>query len=125
MRVEWRAADGEQNQQQPVNSAVLIAVADAIAERARAAALDANRRGQFDDARRILQGVVDQLRTLAPGIPQIETIIDRLRGDQERFAMPLGALATKAIYFNTYSSSRSRAPSGSARRRSKKDDEPE
>ena len=69
MVVEWRATDDATDAAQPVNNDVLIEVAQLLAARARAAALDANRRGDFNNATEILQGCGRELARPRPRRP--------------------------------------------------------
>ncbi len=80
--VTWRAVTAVENNAQPVNHAVRLALATLLADRARVMARDASRRDDFDDARRILRVVVDDLRALAPGDKDVLAIIDRLHHDE-------------------------------------------
>ncbi|HXG89469.1 MAG TPA: VWA domain-containing protein [Vicinamibacterales bacterium] len=117
MRVEWRTTDSEANARQPVNQAVLVAVAEVLAERARATALSANRRGQYDDAQRVLRDMIQHLQGLAPGNEQVMAIIDRLRHDELELGEPISALAMKGRHFAVYSRVNSRDEAGKARRK--------
>jgi Ca-activated chloride channel family protein len=117
MRVEWRVADAAANQRQPVNRSVLIVVADIIAERERMTALAANRRGNFDEARRVLSEVIAFIETLAPGHDRIAAIIDRLRRDEAEFGHAMDAREMKRSHYRSYTASLSREPSGQAKRR--------
>lgn len=80
--VTWRAVTAVENNAQPVNHAVRLALATLLAGRARVMARDANRREDFDEARRILRVAVDDLRALAPGDKDVLAIIDRLHHDE-------------------------------------------
>ncbi|HXG88037.1 MAG TPA: VWA domain-containing protein [Vicinamibacterales bacterium] len=117
MRVEWRAADTAANTIQPVNQQVLVVVAELLADRARATALSFNRRGQYDEVQRVLRDVIEHLRGLAPGNPQVVAIIDRLRHEELELGQPITALASKARHFANYSRIQSRSEDGKARRR--------
>ena len=65
MPIEWRVVDESADAAQPVNADVLVEVATLLAERARAAALEANRRGDFAQASAILKAAAAELRRSA------------------------------------------------------------
>lgn len=117
MRVEWRAATPTDAARQPVNQHVLVAVGRVLAERARIAALGANRRGEFDEARRIIRDIVEHLRGLAPGNQQVAAIVGDLRRDERRLGRAMRAQAAKSMHFSSYAVGLSRDPAGRARRR--------
>ena len=74
MPVEWCATSAEADAAQPVNTAVLVEVAKQLAERARAGALEANRRRDFDAAKNLLKTTAEALRALAPGVREVEAL---------------------------------------------------
>lgn len=117
MRIEWRAADAGANESQPVNQAVLVAVAEVLAERARATALAANRRGEYDEARRVIRDMIEHLLSLAPGNRQIIAIVDRLRRDEAELGEAMDAVLRKSRHFTSHGVALSRDPAGKARRR--------
>jgi Ca-activated chloride channel family protein len=117
LRIEWRAADAVANESQPVNQAMLVAVAEILAERARAVALAANRRGEYDEARRVIRDMVAHLLSLAPGNRQIIAIVDRLRRDEAELGEAMDAMLRKSRHFTSYRVAWSRDPAGKARRR--------
>ncbi|MEO8678618.1 MAG: VWA domain-containing protein [Vicinamibacterales bacterium] len=116
IEVTWSAASAAEDSAQPVNQEVCLAAATALAERARSAALAANRREDFDAAQRILREVVDDLRAMAPGDPRVLALIDQLHDDEPAFAEMMTPMARKARHFAAYSASHSRAEGGTARR---------
>ena len=116
MRMAWRAADLRENERQPVNQEVLVTVADVLAQRARATALAANRRGEFEDARRVIRDIVEHLLGLAPGNRKIIEIIDGLRRDELALGDGLDSMTRKAMHFASYTSAYSRDVGGKARR---------
>lgn len=117
MRVEWRAADAAANEQQPVNQAVLVVVANVLADRARSLALAANRRRDFEEARRILRNRLELLRRLAPGNAQVDSVIDALRQLEGRVTADMDPLSRKAEHYLAYSRTSSRDKSGKSKRR--------
>jgi Ca-activated chloride channel family protein len=114
--VMWRAVEAPEDSAQVMNHDVRVAAAALLAERARAAALDANRRHEFDDAQRILREMGDDLRAMAPGDTRVLAIIDALHHDEMAFADEMSPRAMKARHFASYSIARSRAAGGTARR---------
>jgi Ca-activated chloride channel family protein len=116
MTVDWRVADATEHDAQPVNCAVLRAAALLLAERARAQALAANRRGAFDEARRIVREVMEMLRGLAPGDQAVGAVIAQLEHDEVEFAEMMSPIEMKRRHFGSHSASYSRGPGGRARR---------
>ena len=97
--VDWRVAPKAEHDAQPVNHAVVLAVATLLAERARANALVANRRGAFDEARRILADAVEALSALAPGDAEVEAVVERLRQDQAEFVEVMSPVEMKRRHY--------------------------
>jgi Ca-activated chloride channel family protein len=116
MRVDWRAADAAENDRQPVNQAVIVRVAEVLAERARATALAANRRGDYREARHVIDRIVQHLRGLAPGNKHIQALIEALRNEAAVVERPMEPMMLKARHFASYSAARSRDAMGKARR---------
>ena len=119
MFVDWAVVPVAENDAQPVNQAVLLAVATMLAERARGHALAANRRGAYDDARRILDEAVAILQVLAPHDVAVQRLIATLEHDRDEFAEPMSPVAMKQKHFVAYSISSSRDPEGKAKRKAK------
>lgn len=117
IRVEWRAADTIETERQPVNYAVLVTVAGILADRARATALAANRRGQFEEARRVIRDIVEHLLGLAPGNREVLAIIDTLRREELELGHAMAPTLLKARHYASYVAERSRDADGKARRR--------
>jgi Ca-activated chloride channel family protein len=117
IRVEWRAADAAETERQPINYAVLVTVAEILAERARVTALAANRRGQFEEARRVIRDIIQHLLGLAPGNRQIIAIVDALRRDELELGQAMDAMELKSRHYASYVAERSRDTAGKARRR--------
>jgi Ca-activated chloride channel family protein len=117
LRVDWRAASAAEHDAQPVNAGVVVAAAELIAERARTAALQANRHGDYDAARRIMRDLIQHLRALAPDHPAIEVLIARLRDEERELGDAMAPLAMKARHFERYAVAFSRDPEGRSKRR--------
>jgi Ca-activated chloride channel family protein len=117
MPIDWSVLEAADDAAQPVNIEVLIAVATLIAHRARAAALEANRRGDFALAERVVQAAAAEVRALAPGTPRPEAIAAELEAETDIFIAPLSALDHKSRHFAQHLASHSREATGKARRR--------
>jgi Ca-activated chloride channel family protein len=116
MAIEWPATDEAANAAQPVNNEVLIQAAQLLAERARAGALEANRRGDFQQATAILKSAATDLRALAPGVRQVEALAAELEAQQDDFAAVMSAREMKQRHFVNYSRATDRGPEGKAKR---------
>ena len=103
MSVDWRVASAEDDAAQPLGIEVLVAVATQLAARARAAAVDANRRGGYDDAAKILAHAAAAIRALAPGVRRIEAIAAELDQHEEQYSVPMSAMELKQAHFASYS----------------------
>jgi Ca-activated chloride channel family protein len=116
MSVEWRVASAADDTAQPIGVEVLVAVATQLAARARAAAVDANRRGGYADAARILAQAAAAIRALAPGVRQIEAIAAELDQHEQQYNQPMSAMELKQAHFAAYSVSHSRDSQGKSRK---------
>ncbi len=119
--VAWRSVSAVEDASQTVNREVRLAVASMLAERARANALAANRRGDLETARRILRQVVDDLRAMAPGDKGVLALIDQLHHDEMEFGELMSPMAMKARHFASYRVAHSREEGGTARRKQQPD----
>lgn len=117
MPVEWRVVDEAADQAQACNAAVLLDVATLVAERARSAALEANRRGNFTQASAILKAAAAELRTLGQGIRQIEALAAELDAELEHFEVAMEPMVMKSRHFVSLSALSSRSVEGRARRK--------
>ena len=120
MHVDWPAVSAADNDAQPVNQTVVLAVATMQAERARGQALAANRRGAYDEAPRILGEAVCELRPLGAGNVAVKALMARLQDEQADFAEAMSPAVMKQRHFRSYSiSSGSRDIEGKAKRKAK------
>ncbi len=119
MFVDWAVVPVAENDAQPVNQAVLLAVATLLAERARGHALSANRRGAYDDARGILDQAMATLQVLAPHNAAVQRLIAALEHDRDEFAEAMSPLAMKQKHYVSYRISASRDSEGKATRKAK------
>jgi Ca-activated chloride channel family protein len=119
--VTWRAVSAVEDRAQTVNREVRLAVATMLAQRARDAALAANRRGDFEGAKRILRQMVDDLRAMAPGDKGVLALIDQLHHDEMEFGETMSPMLMKERHFAAYRTSHSREEGGTARRKKQPD----
>jgi Ca-activated chloride channel family protein len=117
MQVEWLATSADADATQPVNTDVLVEAAKQLAERARADALAANRRGDLDAAKNVLKTAAETLRALAPGVREIEALAAELEAEQAEFSAPMDPVALKQRHFASYNVAYSRSKEGKAKRR--------
>jgi Ca-activated chloride channel family protein len=114
---EWRYADNRANDTQPRDVIVDREVAGHYAARARAEATEANRRGDLDRARRVLERTADRIRTYADRDPQIEAVRRSLLEDVDRYgADVMSAMQLKVSFAVAEAYGKGRGPDGKARR---------
>lgn len=115
--VEWKYAAHADNDAQPRDVMVDREVAALYAARARADATEANRDGDFDRARRVLERTAKRIRSYAGGDAELEALRRALLSEVERFAeRPMSAMQLKSAFFVAESTSRNRGTDGKARR---------
>jgi Ca-activated chloride channel family protein len=117
MPIEWQVVDTGTDATQAVSLPVLEAVAETMADRARAAALDANRHGKWTDAEAIITRAVADIRALAPGAPSLERIASTLEARLGAFTEAMSSATLKSEHFSAYAALSTRTPEGRARRR--------
>ena len=115
--VSWQALSAEESARQPINPDVSWAVANAIADRARTAALKANRRGDLEASTSIIRAAIEDLKAMVADDARIAGLIDQLGREAAEFAEAMSPMAMKARHFASYSLAYSRAEGGTARRR--------
>jgi Ca-activated chloride channel homolog len=116
--VTWTYASHGENDRQPRNVAVDRAVAAQHAGRARSEALDRNREGDLEGARRALQATANRIRGYAYGDRELTGLVRELdRQSDEYAARPLSSPERKAAAFANYAVGMSRAADGRARKR--------
>ena len=116
MPIDWQVVAPADDAAQPVNVDVLVEVATLIAHRARTAAREANRRGDFGGAVKILNAAAVELRALAPGDPKIGRLADELQAETAVFVEPMSAMDHKSRHFAEHLVAHSRMTDGKARR---------
>ena len=114
---EWRYADHRANDVQPRHVIVDREVAAHYAARARAEATEANRRGDLDRARRVLERTAERIRAYANGDAAIEAIRRSLLQDVDHYGLEvMSAMQLKVSFAVAESYGKGRAPDGRARR---------
>jgi Ca-activated chloride channel family protein len=115
---EWRFADHGDNEAQPRDAVVDREVAALYAARARAEATEANRAGDFDRARRVLEQTADRIRGYAYGDPALEAVRRALLDDVDGYAArAMSPMQLKSAFYVAESFGKGRGPDGKARRR--------
>ncbi len=115
--LEWAYASHAENDRQPRSVAVDRAVAAQHAGRARSEALDRNRDGDLEGARRALLATADRIRGYANGDRELAGLVKELdRQGEEYGARPLSSPERKAVAFANYAIGMSRASDGRAKR---------
>jgi Mg-chelatase subunit ChlD len=116
-RLSWSYAPHRENDEQPRTVAVDRVVARLYAAKARAEAVDRNRDGDLDGARRVLRATARRIRSYAGADRQLLALAEELERDSERYSdTVLPAPELKEAAYIGYSVARSRAPDGKARR---------
>jgi Ca-activated chloride channel family protein len=114
----WTFATESACEIQARNQLVDEAVGAVYAARARAEAVELNRRGDFASAERILKEVALRIGQYAGSSPALARAIAELEGEAGQVATGMSALALKRLYYRSSSALRSRSPEGKANRRS-------
>lgn len=115
-RLTWTWADDRANDAQPRDADVDRAVARQFAARARQEAVACNRSGDFDGARRVLEGTAKRIRKYAGRDQAMRALIAELEAETGRFATPMPAALLKQVHFASANVARSRDMSGRAMR---------
>jgi Ca-activated chloride channel family protein len=114
---EWRYADHRANDVQPRDVTVDREVAAHYAARARAEATEANRKGDLDRARHVLERTADRIRRYADNDPAIDAIRRSLLDDARRYGREvLSAMQLKVSFAVAEAYGKGRTPDGKARR---------
>ncbi len=116
----WMYACDADNDRQERDVVVDHAVAKLYAARARAEALELNRRGEFDQAQKLLDRTRERILEYAGDDDELRRIADDLRQSYEAFSAPMPAMAAKAVYAEAYNLTSMRTETGTARRRAPK-----
>lgn len=119
MVVDWAVVPEADDAAQPVNQDVMRAVAEALTAQALAAALEHNRQGRYDEARRVLGEAIAQLQRLGEHDEAIGSLLAQLAADRDELAHALQPLVLKRRHFVNYTVSECREEDGKARRRTR------
>ena len=115
--ISWRYATHEANDSQPRDLVVDREVAALYAARARAAATEANRAGDFERARSVLGATASRIRKYSNGDEMLYRLSEDLLADVDTFsASPMSVMELKASFHQNEMRSRNRDPHGKARR---------
>lgn len=95
---------------------VVTALVAAIADKGRLKALEASQHGEYQAARRHLQGAIDRITPYQGIVPEAAALIGALRDENERFS-EMSAYDRKKMYMSSAARSVSRRESGYAGRR--------
>jgi Ca-activated chloride channel homolog len=115
----WTFASHAACDAQPRNQAVDEAVGEIYAARARAEAVELNRRGDFAAAERTLKNVSARIEEYAGQSVALGQVVKDLLQAAEVTSTPMSPLAMKSMHFEASASLRARDVDGKARRRSK------
>ena len=115
--LEFTYANHEANDEQLRDRDVDLEVARLYSARARAKATEANRRGDFDRARRELLETERHIREYAFNDVELNALADTLRGEIPIYAeVPMAPMALKQSFYLAESYVKGRNPEGRARR---------
>ncbi len=113
----WMHADQAENDRQERDRVVDRAVARLYAARARAEALELNRRGDFDRARMALEKTRQRILEYAGDDGQLRQIAGEMEPSIEALAAPMASMAMKEVFAASYNVLSLRDATGKARRR--------
>lgn len=117
LELAWRYASHAENDAQARNRTVDREVATLYAAKARAEATEANRRHDFDRARRVMDDTAARIEGYAGSDAELQRIARDLRGDEIIYsAAPMSAMELKASFFVAESAVKNRTASGRSRR---------
>jgi hypothetical protein len=114
--VQWTSATHVENDAQPRNVEVDRAVATQFIARARAEATEANRRGDYEGARRVLERTARRIRGYAGRDRQLREMADQLREEVQTYGNAMSPMALKMSFYVAESALRDRDRSGRAKR---------
>jgi len=116
-RLSWAYASRQENDHQPRAVAVDRVVARFYAARARAEAVDRNRDGDLEGARRVLRATAKRIRGYAGTDRELLALAEELERDSERYSETvLSSARLKEDAYLNFAVARSRATDGKARR---------
>jgi Ca-activated chloride channel family protein len=112
VRLTWAYADDAANDRQSRDLEVDRAVARLFAARARQEALKRNRDGDFEGARRVLDGTRARIEGYAGVDPAMRSLLGTLAEEEVVYAAPMAELSRKRLHFASANLLRSRDGSG-------------
>lgn len=115
-RLTWTWADNASNDAQPRDVDVDRAVARQFAARARQEAVARNRNGDFEGARKAVDGVARRIRKYAGRDTAMRALLHELESEAEQFRAPMAPALLKKVHFASANVARSRDMSGRAMR---------
>jgi len=115
--VTWTFAGHPENDAQPRDRVVDRAVAGLYAAIARQAALELNRDGHFEAARRLIERVARKIASYAGTDPELRHLVTALRDETEAFAVHMDAMDAKRRHFASYNVQHRRMADGTALKR--------
>ena len=112
----WTLASNTAWRAQPRNEPVEEAIGEMYAARARAAAVELNRRGKFAEAGRTLTTASEKIQEHAGESPALAKVVELFQSAIKITSAPMSPQATKSMLFEADSTLRSRDAEGKARR---------
>jgi hypothetical protein len=113
----WTYAPHDENDRQPRDQMVDVEAATLYAARARAEATEANREGDYQRARHVLETTSRRIRGYASGNPELERLWRQLLAEIETYGREaMSPRSLKQSLFVAESATKGRAPDGKARR---------
>ncbi len=112
VRLTWAYADDLANDRQPRDREVDRAVARLFAARARQEALSRNREGDFDGARRVLDGTRRRIVGYAGDDPDLQALLGTLAEELVVYAAPMAEPSRKRLHYASANLLRSRDVAG-------------
>ena len=94
--LRWTWASHARNDAQPRETAVDLQVAGIYAARARRDALELNRRGDYNGARRLLERVAKRIESYAGASLELQALARSVRAEAQEFERPMDAAVDEA-----------------------------
>jgi len=110
--VAWTFAGHAENDAQRRDRVVDRAVAGLYAAVARLVALEHNRAGRYDEARRVLEAVAKKIASYAGSDPELRRLVAELRHEAGEVGMFMDAMEAKRRHFKSYTMQRMRTAEG-------------
>jgi len=113
-KLAFEYASDEVNDTQPRDLEIDRLVASLEAAKAREAAIQYNRLGEYDQAERRLEGVARKILAYAGNDPELLSIAGELQSEAGRFAREVREMDRKKLYFSASNVASMRGPQGQA-----------